>query len=73
MSEVSDISQPQGLGQDRYVARWMMTLNRPARSLELEEASGVPATAIFGDVDTFERQHKARYWFIHHRRQRSHS
>src|SRR6266478_2521840 len=30
-----------------------------ARSLELEEASGVPATAIFGDVDTFERQHKA--------------
>src|SRR5882672_12352123 len=30
-----------------------------SRSLELEEASGVPATAIFGDVDTFERQHKA--------------
>src|SRR6266436_238770 len=30
-----------------------------ARSLELEEASGVPATSIYGDVDGFERQHKA--------------
>src|SRR5712664_423010 len=30
-----------------------------ARSLELEEATGVPATAIFGDVDAFERQNKA--------------
>src|SRR6266403_872675 len=30
-----------------------------ARSLELEEATGVPATAIFGDVDNFERQNKA--------------
>src|SRR5712664_2836674 len=29
------------------------------RSLELEEATGVPATAIFGDVDAFERQNKA--------------
>src|SRR6266478_6010837 len=30
-----------------------------SRSLELEEASGVPATSIYGDVDGFERQHKA--------------
>src|SRR6266404_3049754 len=29
------------------------------RSLELEEVTGVPATAIFGDVDNFERQNKA--------------
>lgn len=29
------------------------------RSLELAEATGVPATAIYGDVETFERQNKA--------------
>lgn len=30
-----------------------------ARSVELSDASGVPATAIYGDVDGFERSHKA--------------
>lgn len=30
-----------------------------ARSLDLAEASGIPATAIAGDLDGFERQHKA--------------
>lgn len=30
-----------------------------ARSLDLSEATGVPATAISGDLDGFERQHKA--------------
>lgn len=29
------------------------------RSLDLSEASGVPATTIYGDVENFERQHKA--------------
>lgn len=29
------------------------------RSLELSEATGVPATSIIGDVEGFERQHKA--------------
>lgn len=30
-----------------------------ARSLDLAEATGIPATAISGDLDGFERQHKA--------------
>lgn len=30
-----------------------------ARSLDLSDATGVPATAIYGDTDGFERQHKA--------------
>lgn len=30
-----------------------------ARSVELEKATGVPATAIYGDLDGFERQNKA--------------
>jgi len=30
-----------------------------ARALELSQATGVPSTAIYGDIDGFERQHKA--------------
>ncbi len=30
-----------------------------ARAIELGQSSGVPASAIYGDVEGFERQHKA--------------
>jgi hypothetical protein len=33
--------------------------DKAARALELEKATGVPSTAIYGDVEGFEAQHKA--------------
>jgi len=60
MSEVSDYLAASGaMAKTANVAALDDDPEQAARSLELEEASGVPATAIFGDVDTFERQHKA--------------
>src|SRR6267142_4989625 len=60
MSEVSDYLEASGaMAKTANVAALDDDPEQAARSLELEEASGVPATAIFGDVDTFERQHKA--------------
>src|SRR5882724_1232280 len=60
MSEVSDYLAASGaMAKTANVAAMDDDPEQAARSLELEEASGVPATAIFGDVDTFERQHKA--------------
>src|SRR5882724_1289469 len=60
MSEVSDYLAASGaMAKTANVAVLDDDPEQAARSLELEEASGVPATAIFGDVDTFERQHKA--------------
>jgi hypothetical protein len=32
---------------------------RAQRAMDLAQATGVPSTAIFGDLDEFERQHKA--------------
>src|SRR6266446_145562 len=31
-----------------------------ARSIDLSQATGVPSSTIYGDVDNFERQHKAQ-------------
>src|SRR6266436_1813977 len=60
MSEVGDYLEASGaMAKTANVAALDDDPEQAARSLELEEASGVPATAIFGDVDTFERQHKA--------------
>src|SRR5882724_958634 len=60
MSEVSDYLEASGaMAKTANVAALDDDPEQAARSLELEEASGVPATAIFVDVDTFERQHKA--------------
>src|SRR6267378_6006874 len=60
MSEVSDYLAASGaMAKTANVAALDDDPEQAARSLELEEASGIPATAIFGDVDTFERQHKA--------------
>ncbi len=60
MSEVRDYLEASGaMAKTANVASLDDDPEQAARSLELEEASGVPATAIFGDVDTFERQHKA--------------
>jgi hypothetical protein len=39
--------------------RWAMIRESAARALTLGQSSGVPAAAIYGDVEAFERQHKA--------------
>lgn len=47
-------------GPERAVGEIEADPEKAARSLELSQATGTPASAIYGDVESFERQHKSQ-------------
>jgi hypothetical protein len=60
MSEVEDFFDTSvRMAKSANVASLDDDPEQAARSLELSEATGVPSTAIFGDLEGFERQNKA--------------
>lgn len=60
MSDVSEYFDSSiGMAKSANVASLDDDPEQAARSLELSEATGVPATAIYGDLEGFERQNKA--------------
>jgi hypothetical protein len=60
MSEVDDYFQnSQLMARQANTAALGEDPETAARAVDLSDATGVPASAIYGDVDGFERQHKA--------------